>query len=166
MLRRSRESVSGAVRLRARGRAGLALDVPRDSALIRPETRLARARRHGKIASCDFVRLQAPAPEAVARCGWPAWPSDLRYRVNRILGSVKPKPSQFARGAAQEKLVLAALQQALRREATASTRIRRRRKWRISTTSACRVGALGSGLSRVPYNVRHGCQDGTNRSAD
>jgi hypothetical protein len=34
--------------------------------------------RAGRIASCDPVRLQAPAPEAVVRRGWPAWPSDLR----------------------------------------------------------------------------------------
>jgi hypothetical protein len=37
-------------------------------------------RRAGRIASCDPVRLQAPAPEAVVARGSPAWPSDLRYR--------------------------------------------------------------------------------------
>ncbi len=37
-------SFLGAERLRARGRADPALDVPRDSALIRPQTRLARVR--------------------------------------------------------------------------------------------------------------------------
>ena len=37
--------------------------------------------RTGRIASRDLVQPQAPAPEAVVRRGWPAWPSDLRHRL-------------------------------------------------------------------------------------
>jgi hypothetical protein len=47
---------------------------------------------------------------------------DERYRVNAIVGSLKPERSQSSEKQLKSTLVLAALQQALRREATTSRR--------------------------------------------
>ena len=45
--------------------------------------------RAGRIASCDPVRLQAAAPEAVVRRGWPTWPSGLRNRPEPGAGACR-----------------------------------------------------------------------------
>jgi hypothetical protein len=65
-------------RARASTNAGLDPRVATDALLANS--------RAGRIASCDGVRLQAPALEAVVGRGSPAWPSDLRNRPEGAVG--------------------------------------------------------------------------------